>query len=280
MPVRQGGKRSRRKRSAPGNSTKQSFAGVLLISAVAVILAGIGVAIWQFSPPNQDEETACLTDAAPPELVSILLDISDPLSPRQDADIRARLEEISNRIPTYGRIEVYALEESSQSHLRPIVSACNPGRGSETNTLIGNPRLVEKKWKEIFEAPVGAAIENTLEAKKKGNSPILEAIQSISINSLARADYQQSRRVLVIVSDFLQHTPAYSNYRNGSSFKLLRDSTYFARTRPDLRGVEVNLYYVHRNVTARLQGPLHREFWNRVFTEAGASSLHIFSVQG
>lgn len=280
MPVRQSGKRSRRNRSRSGNSPKQSFVGVLLTSGVAVILAGLGVAIWQFSPPGQDKATACLTDAAPPELVSILLDISDPLSHRQEADIRARLEEISNRIPTYGRIEVYALEEDSESHIRPIVTACNPGRGSETNTLIGNPRLVERKWKEIFENPVGIAITKTLEAKQKKNSPILEAIQSISINSLARADYRKSRRVLIIVSDFLQHTAAYSNYRNGSSFKLLRDSAYFARTRPDLRGVEVNMYYVHRDVTKRLQGPAHREFWNNVLSEAGASALRIFSVQG
>src|SRR5690606_34075213 len=109
-------------------------------------------------------------------------------------------------------------------------------------------------------------------------SPILESIQSVALTSFARAPDRPRR--LVVISDMLQHTEDLSHYRGEHNFLAFRASPRWRRLRPDLAGVEVEIFYVWRDTGLDVQGASHVQFWRDVITEAGGRLVRVEALEG
>jgi len=224
-----------------------------------------------------DPETLCPTTGET-SVTAVLLDGTDSLTEIQKALVRTRLADLKEALPIHGRIEVYTLGQVTGNLLRPEIMLCNPGRGSDVSQLTANPKRVEKVWRERFSERLDLALDRVLDTRGEKTSPLMESIQSVGATAFAGARRASIPKHLVIVSDMLQHTPGYSQYKGLGSFDSLQRTEYFRQVRPDLGGVDVTILYLRRPTRAGLQGGAHVTFWEAFFTAAGATLDHVVSI--
>src|SRR5215469_6877721 len=270
FPVRPAKRHRSRLSPSEIRAKRKNVLGTLIVAGVITITAAGAAAFYALKPPPRDEMTGCLSAAAPASLTTILIDSSDPLSQRQEADIRGKLEDIRRSIAANGRVEIYSLVGKPDALLAPIVAACNPGDPNKVNPFFASQRIAEDQWQALFVSPFDRAIRESLSDNPSKNSPIMEAIQSIAIESLARDLFKDVPRRLIIVSDLIQNTPALNQYRDRTSFGAFSSGPYYRRVRADLRGVSVTVLYVWRDTTKAIQGRTHAEFWNELLSNEGA----------
>lgn len=100
--------------------------------------------------------------------------------------------------------------------------------------------------------------------------------------TLARPDFDARvpRRRLIIISDMLEHEKGgYSQLKGGDLWGAWRASPLVHTARLDLRGVAVAIDYLMRGQYAAVRGQKHRDFWHRLFTEAGAAEVTFVGLQ-
>ena len=74
---------------------------------------------------------------------------------------------------------------------------------------------------------------------------------------------------LILVSDMLQHTDGASHYRGLTAFDAFRETSFYKKIRADLRFVEIDIFYVHRDTKKKIQGAIHVNFWRNFFVDQG-----------
>src|SRR5207249_8516002 len=132
----------------------------------------------------------------------------DPLTVVQREALRNRLDDIKNEIGRYGGIAVYSVGPIGEELLHPEVPLlCNPGRGKDIDPRIGNPRIVERKWREQFSAPLDRLFDELLKPHEALTSPTMETIQAVAITASKRQQVDAIARRRVIDWEMLQHTP-------------------------------------------------------------------------
>jgi hypothetical protein len=266
--------RKRRKRA-------QDRLGVALIVVVALLIAG-GVAGYVYLEQTRvalDETTLCPKDGAR-SLTVVLVDRTDPLTTVQRTALRKRLEEIKDGVARYGALQIYSVEPIGETLLRPVVDLCNPGRGADIDPKFGNPGLVERKWRERFEAPIEALLDELMKTHEADSSPIMESIQSIAVSTLRGNAGADIPRQLVIASDMLQHTAGYSHYQEALPFEEFRKSDYYRRFQADLRGVEIAIIYIRRDTRRAAQGKAHVQFWRDYVSDLGGTLTSVVALEG
>jgi len=255
--------------------------GWLLIAATAALAVVVAI-VWidqSAANPKLDSATLC-PQRGPSSVTVVLVDATDELSLAQTRDFQNQLERLRAEIPRYGMLEIFLVRPTKDGLLSPIVSLCNPGRGAEISELTGNPRRVEARWRDGFEAPVDGAFRTVVSASKAKQSPVLEAIQSVALTALQSADRLDLERKLVVVSDLMQHTDAISFYRSLPEPKALIESPAFQEVRTNLRGVEVELWMLRRT-----KDPVERQgalaaLWERLIREQNGQVIRIYNVNG
>jgi hypothetical protein len=247
----------------------------------AILIGGALFGIFKYiqsNRPTLDSTTMCPVSGLS-GLTVLLVDTTDPLTPVQEADLRNHLEHIKQSLPKYSAIEVYTVSQPSAGLLKPLgARVCNPGDGRDASTLTSNPRLIKEKWDQRFSQPLEALFTKMLSTPSADESPILESIQSVAVTAFGSLSESTTSRHLIVISDMLQNVPEYSQYKQSGTFEELRRTQYYRRVSADLRGVEVELYYLRRNNT--LQGAKHIEFWEQYFRESGATLVHVVALQG
>jgi hypothetical protein len=88
----------------------------------------------------------------------------------------------------------------------------------------------------------------------------------------------RGRRSLIIVSDMLHNTPAYSLYRQSQDFAALRTTPEFARLRSKLEGADVELLLLMH--TPQLQSRRLTKFWEDYFRDMGARLQRVEPLPG
>jgi len=230
-----------------------------------------------------DPKTFCPMDAKGPNSVTaILLDRTDMFNPTQQAAIRDRLNDIKDHTQRYDLLEIYTVEPTQKALLKPEFSACNPGRGEDVNAWTGNPRLVEERWQSLFADPLQHLLDISLSGGEAEISPIMESIQSIAVTRLntAELEAQKTPRRLIVISDLLQYTKVYSQYKPVGSFADFRKTPYYQGVKADLSGIGVEFWYVRRQKTLHLQTDKHQDFWRDYVTDQGGSIDKFWNVPG
>jgi len=277
---------SRRGRRDRRMGRKEKNVGQMAIAAVFCLLAFaiFGFFIWKnVSSPKiaYDKETLCSDKVE--SVTAVLLDATDELSAIQRQDIRNRLDTIKENLPTRGRIDLYSLGNKDHGMTRKLFSMCNPGSGKDADVLDANPRLLKQRWTRDFSTKLDDELNKALDAKQASESPIMEAIKDVAVQSFgAAASTDAFEKNLVIASDMIEFTSGFSQYQGGQAlnFDVFEGSSYYQKVRTDhLRGVSVTVFYVRRPSAKSVSGSReHMLFWEHFFRGSGASLSHFAPI--
>lgn len=270
---------SRRRRRKQDRSRK--ILGLSLIGvAIAIVVAGT---LYWYDARNSlvelDPSTLC-PKSGPRSVTVVLLDRTDPLAVVQQADLHNQLETLVAEIPRYGELTIYSVEPVEERPLVPRYTMCNPGEGKDIDPTIGNPTMVQGRWETGFRAPLDAVLAELIAPTEEPTSPIMESIQSLAITTFGERNRREAHGRLVVVSDLMQHTAGYSQYRDKGPYDGFKRTAYFRRVQADLKGVEVELLYVRRDVQIRYGAAAHIEFWESYFRDQGAQLVRVRALPG
>ena len=273
-------RRPRRSRGQSG-SAWQVAGGLALMAGVLAAIVG-GVLLFLETREEHvalDPETYC-PQAGPHALTAIIIDTTDALNLVQRTDLTNEIERLVGTIPRFGALEIYAVGSVENDPPQPVFSRCNPGRADEISELTGNPRLVERKWREGFRQPLEKVLAGMLAPGEADSSPIMESIQWVAVNALTAPGRDSIPLRLVLVTDLLQHTRSFSLYRGVQPFQSFSQTPYYLRVRAPLEGVAVDVLIVRRQTRARIDRPSLVRFWVDYFDAQGANGLRIVDLAG
>ncbi len=258
---------------------RKDMLGYILLAVIACVIAGVAYTYITLNQKqgNYDPVTLCPIDVDV-DVVAVIFDVSDELNLVQKKYLDKWFQKLTSDMHQDTRLDVYTLQPTGSGVVRRELSVCRPRDGEDANSLTQNKRKIQKKWKESFSEPVDHILRTSMNASELDTSPIMEAIQLVALDSFTTGAESQNR--LVIVSDMLQHTPDYSQYRGKVDFKKFSKSYYYARVRTDLSNVVVSLLYVGRASAAQLQTQRHANFWAEYFHSMGADVPTIDKIDG
>lgn len=243
--------------------------GILLILLALVLAAGLFGGYWWVRKTKipLDEATNCPLTG--PRAVHVLIfDRSDPISAQQSQQIQQRIRALKSAAAFGQRFDVYTLEGDVKNALRPTLQICSPGRPEEANELIENPELVRRRYDEKFSRVLDRTIDSLLQPSVRDNSPIIESMRAAAITSFGDFDEAKTDLRMTMISDMVQHTDAYSNFRTEPNFAELSQKTNWPTIRPNLKGARVDIYYLLRPEARRqgktIQNRGHQLFWEQL----------------
>ena len=228
--------------------------------------------------PVLSEETLCPTDG-PRGITVVLLDASDGLPEIAQQEVRGYLVGLSEELEPYSLLELRLLDPSVGGG-RVVFSRCNPGDGSNLNELIGNPQLARRQWLEGFRQPLEDALNGFLGPAPSDTSPIMGTVQHVAIELFSNRQARELPKELVIVSDMLEHTSAYSQYPLDLSFERFKLTEAYRNFRTDLHGADVTIKYVQRRTPTGLDPVKHLEFWLEWARDNNAGLFRADRLQG
>lgn len=248
---------------------------LLAIGLGVACLAGLGglVAWFVHSPSRTLDERDCPTPAGPASNDVLVLDASDRLSDLQRDWVRGKLDRWAAEVPRGGRARVFTLGEVKEP-LKRDFDRCNPGDGRSESWLTANPVRLRKRWDEAFARPLREALP--LEDSTQPASPLVEAIQRASVSAGLEPGFEPPRR-LTIVSDLMQHSPAYSMYASGCADPEATLGANARRWSADLTGVAVTLLLVPREGPSCSPEALVR-WWRHVLERGMKAEVHVIEV--
>jgi hypothetical protein len=223
-----------------------------------------------------DPHTNCPV-TGPVSVTAVLLDSSDPISQATLDDLRNNFNKMAFGTPQGGLISIYALTERA-GQLRPLFAACNPGDGSDTDPITSNPRLAKQRWEDGYRKPFGEFEKGLDKSETAARSPIMAAIQQIELTFFDRYESTLEKN-LVIASDMIEYTDAYSQYKSGASYAAFQRSLAKDMYRTSLSGVAVTVLYIQRR-NAPAKPTEHCEFWARWFLENKAADAKFIRLEG
>jgi hypothetical protein len=265
-----------RGRRAKRRETQHIIYGVLfLVLAIAIAgTAGFFVLTREAAP---DKVTLCPSKGPKGHYV-LLVDKTDPMSFTQKQAFSVLLQDIvQKRLPEEYLLSVFILGEDFKESAEPLVELCNPGSGEKNSAWTSNVDWIRRDYEEKFIKPVMQQAEALQGSKPAKASPIFEMLQLVAINGFHRSDVKGERRLL-LVSDMLHNNSAFSMYRGIPTYSSFADTDYALKTRTDLRGVEVELYYLIN--TPQLQTRRNQSFWEEYFDKSGARLIEVFPLGG
>ena len=258
---------SRRRRQRQRRMAYMNFA------LIALLIAGAFGVFHFIKPAPYDEKTLCLLGDTLPPHTAIIIDKTDEYDAAQADLIADLIERTRDRLEVGERLSMFELDAEGQFDPRGEFSLCNPGRGAQVNPLFRNPRMIEARYAELFEAPMDSVIEDLVVPKEAPASPILEAMarlgQTENFSPAAPA------RRIVIVSDMLQNSDLFSAYGGGGALpQNMPDARSVAidverRYGRALMGVELEIRLIPRGHYTDMQRGALKAYWNEIFSELG-----------
>jgi hypothetical protein len=250
------------------------------VLALAVALALAGSAAWLFFGHREaglDPATLCPV-TGPKGHVILLVDKTDPFNFTQKQAFLQYLAEFGRgRVKEGELFSVFALGEDFTGNARPVFEMCNPGRGEDKNIWTSNPEKLRRLFDERFLAPMAALADQLAAETPAPQSPIMEMLQLVAINGFRARNVAGPRR-LFVVSDMLQNTQAFSQYRGDTDFAAFRETPMFQKARTDLAGVDVELAYLLNNPSRQTRR--HLKFWEDYFEAMGAAIVAVRLLEG
>ncbi|WLD97109.1 hypothetical protein PX860_01035 [Agrobacterium leguminum] len=269
---------ARRKRRKTNGSIGAIVLGTLLLLLTAAIAGGFGFLYFKASNQVALNETTLCPITSPTSITAVLIDVSDPISPVTEKDLRNRFGELKDSIPVGGQIVIYELTDEA-GKLNQVFMRCNPGSGDEADELISNPRFVQKRWEDGFDAPLKKISEGIGTGNSSDQSPILGGIQTINLEAFGNHDYAKLPKRLIVASDMIEHTSNFSMYRTGIAYDKFEATSAPQTFRTPLDNVAVEVWEFVRPGVSFSATDLS-EFWAKWLKANGASSTRFIQLQG
>lgn len=270
--------RSRRRGRRSGGSGIQVLAACLLgVASLAVIGGFAWFKLTAEKRPELVADTLCPVDG-PRSVTVVLLDTSDDIPDVGRRQLATYLGDLADGLPDYGLLELRLLDPAVDGG-RTVFSKCNPGNGANLSQLVANPAAVRRRWTETFQAPLRAALDQGMAPSASESSPIMETIQRIAVERFDGRSVEDVDKRLVVVSDMIEHGPAYSQYREGVSFAAFSKSPASRAFATDLHGADVAIRLIQR-ASAKFDANAQVAFWQDWFDANGGRVRDVEKVQG
>ena len=253
---------------------------------LSVCTATLMIALWVVSSKSQystDQISLCPHDSSRiEEIHAIIIDLTDGVSATEEVQIIQIVNQIKLDLPRFSRLIISGLRDTPSILDDPIFDKCNPGTGEGMSSIYENPTLARRQWEAEFSNQLDMALSAFLESGASDRSEIMLTIRQHAIRLLSDPVNSDRKRKLYVISDLMQFSPnGYSHYRNSiEPYNAFRETPYFQAVRADLRGTEVELFYVRRPKYNDYQTPKHIEFWTDFLTGNGATITRIRNIYG
>lgn len=233
--------------------------GISTVFAVGALMIGL----WLQREEDLDDQL-CPSESGPSREVIVLLDTSDPLTKKHQAEFRRILREmvspaLSGRhgglaVRKGERVTLYVLNSSSEP-VQPIDQICNPGNDSGSLTRGG--MIIEWRYNQFVKVIEDQFPEG--ESDEQPESPILETMTEITARHAPsrRASDDTKPAHLIVISDLLQHTEILSHYESYPDPNSLPRELV-----TDLSRVEVSLFRLERHKYSIYQTQKHYYWWS------------------
>ena len=246
-------------------------------AAVATTIALLCVGCEQ----TRLDENLCPRDGASPRNTVLLLDTSDPLTPKHRAELQRLVSELQSptadlRVAAGEALIVYELGANLDA-LEPVLQVCNPVEHPDQwewwQELTRGRAIDMQRWRHFREAVEGLFVE--MEARSgQPSSPLLETLGVIvprhapsARNSAAKGGHTH----LILFSDLLQHSSALSHYGTYPLGEDIRKTPGLRALQTDLTGIDVSLLRLERNRDARWQTRDHYYWWTHLVRSFGGT---------
>ena len=218
------------------------------------------------------DENLCPRDRAPARTTLLLLDTSDPLTPKHRAELRRLVGELQDPaadLPVAPGEKLIAYEIGQDLNaLKPVLEVCNPGEHPDEwewwQQLTRGRAIDMQRWYRFRERL--EALFDQIEARPaQTSSPILETLSVIVPRHAQSRRAASSRRAapthLIVFSDLLQHSETLSHYGAYPEAEAIRKTPGLSALQTNLAGVALSLYRLERGRDARWQTRGHYYWW-------------------
>jgi hypothetical protein len=249
-----------------------SFA-VLVVVAVA-----IGSAWWWGQKKSGlDAKTLCPTTGPIGHHV-LLIDKTDPLNLAQKAAFDLLVKNLVTRDTPRGYLlSIFVLGEDFKAQTTPLVELCNPGDGKGHDELTENIKQLNRQYQNGFIKPIASQTTQLLSATSAQESPILEMLQMVSLNSF-QSHQVNGPKTLIVLTDLLQNSKQLNMYKGIPNFADFYVTSYAQRTKIQFDGVDVKVHLLQNSPALQKQNLL--DFWQQYFQKAGAQSVEFEPLPG
>jgi len=249
-----------------------SFALLIVISVIAIAMW------WSFQKKSSIDASNLCPAGGPIGHYVVLIDTTDPLNTAQKAAIDLKLTQlIEQETPAGYLISVFVLGDNFQTDVKPLIELCNPGDEQGHSELTENIKQIKRRYADRFLEPLRIQTTKLLNSNPASNSPILEMLQMVSLNSIERHAVSGPRK-LVVFSDFLQNSKSLSMYREVPNYVAFSELDYARKTKISYRGVQVEAWML-QNSSNQKQSRLI-EFWKEYFLKNDALAVNFDLLPG
>jgi hypothetical protein len=256
--------RSRKKQKKKGS-------GPFPLIIITLVVGLFATLFYQYFELTQNEikldSNNCRVDGLFPRDTVILLDATDALSDSQLVGVGNRMELIVREGIMHERFTIYALEDDPD-RFKSSRTLCNKGDGQQKPWLLRAKKTL-RDWRVEFRDPMLNSVKGLASVTPSTSSPIMEMIKFVGLRTFALSKSSDKR--LILVSDMVEHTDSYSQYRDRKlDFENLSKSPYFREMRPRLNDVMIDLLYIERPALSDIQGSDHvTKFWRPFVRRSG-----------
>ena len=265
----------RKSKIAQKRALTHTLLGVVFILALAAV---VGVVIWWQGlwPKPLNAVTLCPAEGPLGHQV-LLVDRTDAFNLAQKAAFDNLVKELVEKLPVGYLFSVFVLGSDFKSETKPLIELCNPGDGSDKSELTQNIKIIKNRYTNGFIQPLQKVTTDLLNADAAKESPILEMIQLVYLNSI-QAHKTDGPVTFFILSDLMQFSPALDMYKSTPNFQQYETTYASKKLWVELEGVNVNVILLNNNI--KNQNPAFLNFWNDYFKRAHVKSLNVMSLPG
>jgi hypothetical protein len=246
----------------------------MIIIVASIIYSFISVSTHQV---KRNKENLCRVDGQYNKHV-VVLDITGKYSLLQHKTIRSAIEDIVKNLELEEQFQFYFITDSVATVVKPLMEVCNPGKGENIDSLVGNKKLVMQKWENKLYKPLNRILSDfDRNHQTTSSSPIFETIQMINNLSLKKSKKDTKIR-FTIMSDFIQHSDDYSFLRN--KVENFWASKYYQKVYTTFKDIDVSLVFIRRNGREEYLNKRYLDFWKRYFIELGSANVTIERIEG
>ncbi len=236
---------------------------------------------------NRLDENLCPIGQPITRSTILLLDTSDPLSPKHEEELHRLVGEFTEQgasedfyVAPGDAIIVYTLT-SDLHNLPPTLKICNPGDHPDSWTwqqsLDQGKEIKRRQWRH-FDETIKGMFAHVESGEAQHSSPIIETLGVLVPRHVKSSRVGDSDVHFVVFSDLLQHSEALSHYGAYPPAEEVRDTPGLRHLRTDLTGVRVSLFRLERPRDARWQTPEHYYWWTELIHSFGGQVVSQESI--
>jgi len=267
---------ARKSKLAKSRQRTNIFLGSMSLLIVLGLVSG---AVWWWGQKKAgiDPVTLCPNDGPLGHNV-LLIDKTDPFNlPQKSAFDLIVTDLVTAQTPPGYLLSIYVLGDDFKAQTKPLVELCNPGDAKGHSELTENTKQLNRQYKERFLKPVFQQSTELLSITTAQESPILEMIQMVNLNSIQR-HHVDGPKQLVVLSDLLQNSKPLSMYKSVPNFDVFKQTPYAQKLKSDLSGVEIKVHLLQN--APQLQKQNLFDFWKSYFLNSGASKFEWVALPG